>query len=281
MNISVTAVLKRVFPWQRATLIALPLGLSFGFLSLGFVANANAASLSSAANSLWNEATDGDLSDNGLTPTQLGPLSAGSNRINATFNAGTVNPSPDYFTLEIPEGFALTEIVLKDWQAEPFEDVAFFAVQPGNVFDFVVPEDRSNANGLLGWTHLRSTQVNSNKIFTEFARSNKSPAEAGVDAFYNEEADTYSPELLTEFPDLPYKLRALSEQWVPGATGFDQPLGAGEYTFWLRQGSDTNITTDLDFKISSLTDAVSTPEPLSLVALGMVSGAGLLLKRRH
>ncbi|MEM9090424.1 MAG: PEP-CTERM sorting domain-containing protein [Cyanobacteria bacterium P01_F01_bin.53] len=270
MNNPIKAVLAQALPWQRMALIALPLGLSFGLAT-----QAQAASL-------WNESTDGDLSDNGLTPTQLGPLSAGSNRLSATFNAGAVSPSPDYFTLEVPDGFALTGIDLRDWQSKPtFEDIAFFAVQKGDVFDFVVPEDRSNANGLLGWTHLRSTQVNRNRVLTELARSNQSPAEAGVDAFYNEEAETYSPEQLAAFPELPDNLRALSEQWVPGAEGFDQPLGAGEYTFWLRQGSDTNITADLDFTLKSVKDAVSTPEPMSLLALGMVTGAGLLLKRRR
>ncbi|MGC1524639.1 MAG: PEP-CTERM sorting domain-containing protein [Phormidesmis sp.] len=270
MSNFISTLLRQVFTQNRLVLMALPLSLSFNL-----VANAQAASL-------WNESTDGDLSDDGLTPTQLGPLGAGSNRLSATFNAGTANSSPDYFTLEIPEGLALTDIVLLDWKAEPtFEDIAFFAVQTGDVFDFVVPADRSNANGLLGWTHLRSTQVNSSKILTELARSNKSPAAAGIDAFYNEEAKTYSPELLAEFPDLPDKLRALSEQWVPGATGFQKPLGAGEYTFWLRQGSDIDITTVFDFQVDSIAEAASTPEPFSLLALGAVSGAGLLLKRRR
>ena len=274
MSNPIKAVLARVFTWQRIALVALPLGLSFGLVS-----QAQAASLTT---SLWNESTDGDLSDSGLTPTQLGPLAAGSNRLKATFNAGELNPSPDYFTLEIPDGFALTDIVMPEWKAAPtFEDIAFFAVQTGDVFDFVVPEDRSNANGLLGWTHLRSTQVGSSKVLTELARSNQSPAEAGVDAFYNEEAETYSPQQLVEFPELPDNLRALSEQWVPGATGFEEPLGAGKYTFWLRQGSDTNITTDLDFQIGALDGAKSTPEPLSIVALGLMSGAGLLLQRRR
>lgn len=273
MNNPIKAVFTRAFTWQRIVLMALPLSLSWGLI---------APTQAASAASLWNESTDGNLSDDGLAPTQLGPLAAGSNRLSATFNAGAVNPSPDYFTLEIPDGFALTDIVLRGWKAEPtFEDIAFFAVQAGDVFDFVVPEDRSNANGLLGWTHLRSTQVNSSKVLTELARSNKSPADAGVDAFYNEEADTYSPEQLAEFPDLPDNLRALSEQWVPGATGFEKPLGAGQYTFWLRQGSDTNITADLDFKVDALADAKSTPEPLSLLALGMVSASGLLLKRHR
>lgn len=274
MNDFFMTLFVRPFNWRRAAWLGLPLSLSMGLMAT--------MPSSVQAASLWNEATEGDLSDDGLSPTHLGPLVAGSNRLSATFNAGMVNPSPDYFTLEIPEGLALTDIVMRDWKAEPtFEDIAFFAVQSGDVFDFVVPADRSNANGLLGWTHLRSTQVNSNKVLTELARSNQSPAESGVDAFYEAEAETYPAELLAEFPELPDNLRALSEQWVPGATGFEQPLGAGTYSFWLRQGSDTDVTVELDFTTALLDDAVSTPEPFSLLGLGMVSGVGLLLKRRR
>ena len=253
-----------------ATAIALPLGLL-----ASTTPEAQAASL-------WNESIDGDLSDIGAAPTQLAPLMLGSNTLSATFNAGSANPSPDYFTLDIPDGLALSEIVLKDWQASPtFEDIAFFAVQSGSVFDFQVPADRSNANGLLGWTHLRSTQVNSNTVFTEMATANLSPAESGAAANYAAEAETYPAELVAQFPDLPDKLRALENQWVPGATGFSTPLSAGKYTFWLRQGSDTDITAMLDFTTIAATDAVKTPEPFSLLALGAISGAGLLLTRRR
>lgn len=258
-----------------ATLFAVPLALS-SLMGVG------ESAFSAQAAILWNEATDGDLSDQGDAPTQLGPLMLGSNKLSATFNAGAISPSPDYFTIEIPEGQVLTDIILRDWKAEPtFEDIAFMAVQSGDVFDFVVPADRSNADGLLGWTHLRSTQVGSNKILTELALSDTSPTENGVDAFYEAEAETYSPELLSQFPELPDNLRALGVQWVPGAEGFDKPLGAGEYTFWLRQGSDTDITAAFDFKTAALDNGVKTPEPLSLLALGMMSGAGLLLQRRR
>jgi hypothetical protein len=230
------------------------------------------------AASLWNEATDGDLSDQGLSPTALGALSPGSNVLKATFNAGTTNPSPDYFTFEIPEGSVLVGIELLSWASSPtFEDIAFMAVQEGPAFDFTVPADRSNANGLFGWTHLRSTQVGSNKILFEMSVSNRAPAESGVDAFYAQEATTYPPDLLAQFPDLPDRLRALETQWAPGAQGFNLPLKAGTYSFWLRQGSNTNITTEFDFK----TAPVSTPEPASGLALGIVFGTGLLMAKKQ
>lgn len=260
---------------RQAASFAVPIGLLAGLLAI-------APAPSAQASTLWNEATDGDLSDDGLAPTSLGPLALGSNRLKATFNAGTLSPSPDYFTVEIPEGLGLKNIALNRWKTKPtFEDIAFFAVQSGPVFDFVVPADRSNADGLLGWTHLRSTQVGSNKVLTELARSNQPPSESGVNAFYQAEAQTYSPEILAEFPDLPDKLRALGEQWVPGAEGFEKPLGAGTYTFWLRQGSDTDITVDLDFQTASLDNTVKTPEPVSWLALGMLSTAGFFLKRQR
>ncbi|MEO0488138.1 MAG: PEP-CTERM sorting domain-containing protein [Cyanobacteria bacterium J06659_2] len=226
---------------------------------------------------LWSESNQGDLSSEGLNPTQLGSLSAGSNTLSATFNAGVVSPDSDYFTFEIPEGFALTEIVLQSWRASPeFEDVAFFAIQAGDQFDFVVPADRSNADGLLGWTHLRSTQVGTNKVLFETSVSDKPPTETGVADFYAEEGSLYSQDLLDQFPDLPDRLLALEDQWVPGATGFDLPLESGTYSFWLRQGSDVDITTIFDFK----TAPVSTPEPISAIAVGLAFAfSGLLLKR--
>ncbi|MBE9079156.1 PEP-CTERM sorting domain-containing protein [Romeria aff. gracilis LEGE 07310] len=222
---------------------------------------------------LWNESTDGDLSDVGLNPTQLSPLVSGSNFLKATFNAGAADPSPDYFTVEVPKGLALSAVELLSWKAEPsFEDIAFMAVQKGSVFDFVVPADRSNANGLLGWSHLRSTQVGTNKVLVEMSVSDSAPSQNGVDDFYAEEADSYPDDLLAADPELPARLLALGDQWVPGAEGFEIPLGAGTYTFWLRQGSDTNITTEFDFK----TVAVSTPEPMTGLAMGLALGTGLL-----
>lgn len=236
--------------------------------------------------SLWNESIDGDLSDDGLHPTSVGPLGLGTNLLEATFNAGTDNPSPDYFTLTIPHGLVLKEIKLKSWKSSPiFEDIAFIAVQRGSVFDYEVPADRSSAAGLLGWSHLRSTQVNTNKVFQEISTSNLDHFTSGTANSYNEEAasNPYDDKVLApgETPDLlEANLRGLAEQWAPGAEGFDAPLAAGDYTFWLRQGSDANITAQLDFNTAVSRNPNEVPEPLSIFGTGLALGFGYLFRRK-
>lgn len=250
-----------------ATLVASMLGL--------------AAPKQAFAITLWDEDISGDLSDEGLHPTSLGALGLGSNSLEATFNAGTENPSPDYFTITVPEGLALEEIILKSWKSSPtFEDIAFIAVQRGNVFDYEVPEDKASSAGLLGWSHLRSTQVGTNKVLREISTSNLDHTTSGTAAFYQEEADShpYPQSVLHESPDLVANLRGLTEQWAPGAEGFETPLTAGDYTFWLRQGSDIDITAQLDFQTTANTDEV--PEPLSIFGTGLALGFGYFFRKK-
>ena len=246
---------------------------------LTFATTATAASLHSERDG------DGDLSDNGLTPTPLGELSLGSNTLNATFNADF----PDYFTFTIPEGLVLTNIALNSWEASPsFEDIAFFGVQEGKQFDFVFPNDNQEnpAQGLLGWSHLRSTQVGSlDKILLEMSLSNINPVDSGVDAIYKAEADSdpYAgvPGLTDEERNtLTERLSTLSSAWAPGATGFSPAvLKPGSYSFWLRQGSETLIEVDLDFQTAE--QPAATPEPFSIFSLATTLGLGILAKKQR
>ncbi|WP_299404955.1 PEP-CTERM sorting domain-containing protein [Acaryochloris sp. IP29b_bin.148] len=244
------------------------------------------AAQSASAITLWNENVNGDLSDEGLHPTSVGSLNLGSNLLTANFNAGTDNPAPDYFTFTVPHGLALNGIELKSWNSSPvFEDIAFIAVQRGSIFDYEVPEDRGSAAGLLGWSHLRSTQVNTNKIFQEISTSNLDHVTSGTAAFYEEEAASNpydglalapgdTPELLED------NLRGLTEQWAPGAEGFKAPLPAGDYTFWLRQGSDVDISAQLDFNTVVSSNADEVPEPLSIFGTGLALGFGYVFRRK-
>lgn len=248
---------------------------------LSFSATASAASL-------HNEDIDGDLSDDGLNPTVLGELMLGTNSLKATFNAGATNPSPDYFTFTVPEGLILTEIVLQSWETSPnFEDIAFFAVQEGTVFDYVFPNNLADpAEGLLGWSHLRSTQVGDReKVLTEMSVANLNPEDSGLREVYEEEASSnpYSPEQIEQLPEdvteevLINNLTNLADTWASGAEGFSIPLESGDYAFWLRQGSDINITVEFDFN----TAQASVPEPFSIFGTFTAFGLGIMLKRKR
>ena len=240
--------------------------------------------------SFYDEKIQGNLSDDGLKPTILGELSLGTNSLKATFNAGATNPSPDYFTLNIPQGLVLESIVLKSWETEPnFEDIAFFAVQKGTKFDFNLPSTDENNNGdralgLLGWSHLRSTQVGDRqKVLSEMSFSNLNPEDSGLKDIYEQEANNnpYSPEQIERLPkdvteeDLINNLKNLADTWESGAEGFSLPLTSGDYSFWLRQGSDINVTVQLDFN----TARASVPEPFSIVSILATFSLGIMLTK--
>ncbi len=256
-------------------------------------------STTATAGVLYDESVSRDLSDLGSDPTFLGTLMEGSNTLNASFNSDF----PDYFTLVIPEGKVLTNIVLNDWLAtdpsgsETFEDIAFFAIKEGNTFNFDLATGTpgSRAVGLLGWSHLRTTQLldtqvgrtlvsSENKILREMALSDINSDFNGIGDLYIAEANSNPYDGVPGLPSeeiqaLETRLRTLSETWESGATGFPLLLGSGTYSFWLRQGSETLITVDLDFKTANLR-AASTPEPFSIIGLAAVMSLGIKLKKQ-
>lgn len=184
------------------------------------------------ATTLWDESVNGDLSNNGLTPTELGQLQPGINTLTATFFAGGTAPDPDYFTLEVPSGLYLQNIILRNYIST--EDIAFFGLQAGSVFDFVITSP-TDATGLLGWTHIQMAQVDTD-ILDDMGASNLSPI-------------------------------------ASGATGFTPPLRPGNYSFWLRQGSEVPVTITMDF-------VAVVPEPLTLLGSATAIGFGFLFKRK-
>ena len=58
-----------------------------------------------------------------------------------------------------------------------------------------------------------------------------------------------------------------------GGTGFDGPLGPGNYTFWIQEGSD-QIGYTIDFVVTPV------PEPGSIGLLGAAAAAFFLRRRR-
>jgi hypothetical protein len=105
---------------------------------------------------IWNENSNGDLSDNRLVPSVLG-VAPGSNQLIGLM-AGEIGPSVidlDYFTITVPAGQVLSQLVLESYFS--LDDFAFLAIQPGPIF----PNDPSTVEpgDLMGWTHMRAAQV--------------------------------------------------------------------------------------------------------------------------
>jgi len=96
---------------------------------------------------VYDEAVDGDLSGDGLTPTVL-VAGAGVNTL-----VGTVStPDLDYLTFNVASGFRLEALVLVSVSTD---DLSFIAVQSGATFT-EPPGDPDPAN-LLGWVHFDPT----------------------------------------------------------------------------------------------------------------------------
>ncbi|ACB53798.1 hypothetical protein cce_4450 [Crocosphaera subtropica ATCC 51142] len=255
--------------------------IATGMVALSFPSVANAFTMSSTPG-FYDEALDGydDLSDNRLDPTDLGSLIPGVNKLRASFfNDGGVGL--DYFTFTVDKGQALKAIVLNDWEVDPFEDIAFIAIQKGDTFTFEFPNDNVadglGALGLLGWSHLRSTQVGTNKILEEMAISNLTPENGGIDeAYFQAEVDEGFYEGLDNQAALEQSLRdlALPRNSQAGATGFDRPLKAGTYSMWLRQGNANPISVELDF------ETVSVPEPTGVLGTTVAFGLMTLLRKK-
>ncbi|MBL0926773.1 MAG: hypothetical protein IBJ11_03860 [Phycisphaerales bacterium] len=108
------------------------------------------------ANDLWTETTDGDLSDDRLNPTAL-VTQPGDNFLFGSLGGmrGDGFVDRDYFSITIPAGFRLAQLILTDYLSN--DPVAFIAIQPGPVF----PNSPSTVRpgDLLGWLHMGSGDV--------------------------------------------------------------------------------------------------------------------------
>lgn len=101
--------------------------------------------LTVSAESSYDEAVSGDLSDDRLAPTQL-PLTIGQNRLSATTGPGDL----DYFTVHLPAGSELHSLVLSDYDSD--DPIAFAAIQAGTIF--TEPASGTDVGNLLGWVHM-------------------------------------------------------------------------------------------------------------------------------
>ncbi|MEL6389055.1 MAG: hypothetical protein AAFQ02_02770 [Bacteroidota bacterium] len=92
----------------------------------------------------YDEAVDGDLSNDPSSPTLIILSASGSTSITAS----SMNGEDDYFSITIPEGGSLDSLLLESLVSA---NVGFLSILPGAT---AVPESGVSTSDLLGWTHL-------------------------------------------------------------------------------------------------------------------------------
>lgn len=102
--------------------------------------------LASAAD-LWNEGTQGDLSDDRLNPSAFALPAGGSTLRGVLEGVSDDVVDRDYFSITIPQGFQLDSISLDAYTSTDF--LAFIGLAPGAVFPF--DPATVNADDLLGY----------------------------------------------------------------------------------------------------------------------------------
>lgn len=105
------------------------------------------ASALAHADVVWNEGTQGDLSNDGNTPTNLGAFAAGTHQAIST----SVNSDIDDFTFSIAAGLTLTQIVPTAYAG--VDETAFIGLQAGSTID-------NTGSSLMGYQHFGPAQGN-------------------------------------------------------------------------------------------------------------------------
>lgn len=102
---------------------------------------------------VWDEAVDGDLSDDALNPSGVFELTEGSNIISAN-QVG--NPRDvDFFAFTVPAGFELQQLIVTDYTG--VDDVAFIGIDSGATSD--IDFNNPIVGDLLGGTTYGSASI--------------------------------------------------------------------------------------------------------------------------
>lgn len=147
-----------------------------------------------APTALYDEATDGDITDDATNPLAL-DLQNGSNVINGTVIAGDL----DYVTVHVPAGHVLSALDLVDFDST--DDLSFIGIQRGTVF--TEPPTETQVENLLGFTligpDVAGTDILPNIGTGEGAQGFTAPLEAGDYTFWIQQT---GPELVGYSLDL-------------------------------------------------------------------------------
>jgi hypothetical protein len=107
---------------------------------------------------IYNEAVSGDLSNSGLSPTNLGSLTVGSNEVLGTTGSSGGVVDRDYFTVTVPTGFAMSSIIVLPGTESGGGGISFIGIETGD--QVTVSTNSFSAAGLLGWWHYSPADIN-------------------------------------------------------------------------------------------------------------------------
>jgi hypothetical protein len=112
------------------------------------------------AATIWNESTDGDLSNDRLVPSLL-TLASGSNVVQGTVGDGGTGVDRDYFSITVPTGMVLTELTFTPLTS-PSGDVSFIALEAGP--QMTVTPLGQGLQDLLGFEHVGRDLIGFNQL---------------------------------------------------------------------------------------------------------------------
>lgn len=153
------------------------------------------AASTASAGIFYNEGALGDLSNDRLIPTAF-TLGAGDNQLVGvlTGDDGMGNIDRDYYSITIPAGHVLAQIVHDDFISEDFG--AFLGVLPGNTFS-IAPDDATPSN-LFGWAIFGPSTVGVDILPTMGLNGTgfTPPLPAGTYSFWCQQTGTYTDYIL-------------------------------------------------------------------------------------
>lgn len=128
-------------------------------LFVGSVSSLLLAVSPARALAVYTEASNGDLSNDGLHPTSIA-VEPGSNQVfGTTGRSGAIDV--DYFTFVVPSGYAWSALELLPGTVAG-GSLSFIGLEAGN--QVTVSASAADATGLLGWTHYGSGAIDADLL---------------------------------------------------------------------------------------------------------------------
>ncbi len=141
---------------------------TFAIASAVFVASIVAAA-PAFADVAWNEAVNGELSNNGNSPTALGSWGPGTHSVLTTSGSGDI----DDFTFSVPAGLTLQSITNSVYSG--LDETAFIGLAPGNTINHAIAP-----TGLIGYQHFGPAQGNTGTDLLQFMGGPQGPGNYSI-----------------------------------------------------------------------------------------------------